>query len=100
MASMVAMINTTASVNSSNIKTRIRALSIEAKIKLKEQKELSEVYLSRRQEANKVYILGLKDYLSKLKISGKINKIDKTQIEKLREMLMDHHMNRLHKINE
>lgn len=46
-------------------------------------------------EANKLYILGLKDFLDMKKRLVKFNSVE---TEKLQSMLMDHHKNRLVKI--
>ncbi len=81
-----------------SLDSKLKAISQEKILDKKEAKHLLEIYKLRRQEANKIYVLGLKDYADRLEKLDKL-KGGKSKKEKLVDMLMDHHMNRLYKIN-
>lgn len=65
------------------------------KQKLIKQQKLEQEVKEKQMEANKLYILGLKDFLDMKKRLVKLNLVE---TEKLQSMLMDHHKNRLFKI--
>ena len=60
-----------------------------------QQKALAKLLEERLFEANKTYILGLKEYVNYQKT---LLNLDQSTIDKLRNMLLNHHSNKLHQI--
>ena len=61
----------------------------------KDDKILKKVLQERRQEASKIYVLGLKNFID-LKL--RFVKMKPEQVDKLKSLLMAHHTNRWQKI--
>ena len=70
---------------------KIRVKTKLKKLIKKEDKNLYKILADDRLEANKIYVLGLKSFIER---KSKNVKLSQNAIEKLRNMLMDHHENR------